>query len=141
MTTKGMQVVVRPRPERGSADTLWSTLDGTVAPAEDQSVHLTMTVNRPLEGSAYLYDNSGVFVAALDLTPLVQLSESGLLPTDASGMVQIRVNWNGRDPEGRLVASGVYRMRLVLKDGGGDSGEPVRIVNKVYTFGIKRPVK
>jgi hypothetical protein len=141
VTTKGMVVVVRPRPERGSADTLWSTLDGTTPPSEDQSVNLTMTVNRPLEGSAYLFDNSGVFVAALDLSPLVKLSEKGLLPTDPSGMVQVRVAWNGRDPQGRLVSSGIYRMRLVLKDGGGDTGEPIRIVNKVYTFGIKRPAK
>ncbi|MEK7391963.1 MAG: hypothetical protein AAB214_05285, partial [Fibrobacterota bacterium] len=129
---------VRARPERGAIDTAWQRLDGFAPIDESEVVHLTFTVNRPMSGSAHIFDNSGAFVTAINLGQIALMDAAGTLPKDGSGMFQVRLAWEGGDQNGKPVAGGVYYMRLVLKDGGGDTGEPVRIVNNVYSFGIKR---
>ncbi len=133
----GFALMVRARPERGSFDTAWTRLDGFPPPAEAYSLHVTMTVNRAFEGSAHIFDNLGVFVVGIDLADLKKMADAGTLPVDGSGMFQVRLAWDGRDQVGKEVASGVYWMRLVLKDQGED-GQGVRMLNRVFGFGIKR---
>lgn len=133
----GLSLMVRARPERGAFDTAWTRLDGFPPPNETYSVHLTMTINRPFEGSAHIFDNLGVFVAGIDLGDLKKMADAGTLPVDGSGMFQVRLAWDGRNQAFKDVASGVYWMRLVLKDNGGD-GQGVRMLNRVFGFGIKR---
>lgn len=133
-----LSVMVRARPERGAVDTAWVRLDGFAGVEERNAVHLTMTTNRPFDGGAYLFDNLGVFVFAVDLSALKKMADAGTLPMDGSGMFQVRIAWDGRDQSGKDVVSGVYWMRLVLKEQGGED-EPVKMLNKVFGFGIKRP--
>jgi hypothetical protein len=128
---------VRARPEKG-LDTSWQRLDGFAPLDESEIVSLTFTINRAMTGSAHIFDNSGSFVTAINLEQISQMDAAGILPKDGSGMFQVKLAWEGSDQNGKPVAGGVYYMRLVLKDGGGDTGEPVRIVNNVYSFGIKR---
>lgn len=133
----GLSIMVRARPERGSFDTAWTRLDGFLPPPEAYTLHVTMTINRAFEGSAHIFDNLGVFVAGVDLESLKKMADVGMLPVDGSGMFQVRLAWDGRDQAGKDVVSGVYWMRLVLKDKGED-GQGVRMLNRVFGFGIKR---
>jgi len=133
-----LSLLVRARPEKGASDTSWQRLDGFPVVPQSEIVSLTFTVNRAMAGSAHIFDNSGAFATAIDMGEISKMDAAGTLPKDGSGMFQVQLAWDGRDKNGKNVAGGVYFMRLVLKDGGVDIGEPVRIVNKVYGFGIKR---
>lgn len=98
-----------------------------------------MTLNRAFGGSAYLFDHSGVFVTAVDLMPLWKAMEQGNIPTDGAGMFQVRIAWDGRDAKAHPVASGIYVMRLVLTDPSHIEATRRPVLNKVFSFGIKRP--
>jgi hypothetical protein len=125
---------------RARGDQLWTFADSVSVPVLDttQFVGLTISINRPMGGAVYLYDNAGVSVTSLDFNGVKVLADQGLLPTDAAGMYQLRISWDGRLPDGNWASSGVYVMRLVLKDDSeGGSG----IINRVFKVGFKRPVK
>jgi hypothetical protein len=128
---------------RGRGDDTWlSVTDSTPVPDTLHTVGVTISLNRILDGAVFIYDNAGTYVASMDLSPITALYAQGKLPTDASGMYQLKLSWDGRTQEKRLVSSGVYFMRLILKksaqdDADGSSG----IFNRVYKLGFKRVTK
>lgn len=81
-------------------DTSWSTLDGAGTLPDAQVVHLTMTVNRPLEGSAYLYDNSASSWRPWILSPLVEDVRGGQVARRRLGENGDSAGRSGRDPQG-----------------------------------------
>ena len=131
---------------RGRGDDTWLyTADSSAVGDTLHTVGVTITLNRVLDGAVFLYDNAGTYVSSLDLTPIVALYQQGRLPTDASGMYQMKITWDGRTKEGKLASSGVYFMRLILKDynveGTEGASSTTGIFNKIYKLGFKRTNK
>lgn len=128
---------------RGRGDDTWlSATDSTPVPDTLHTVGVTISLNRILDGAVFLYDNAGTYVASMDLSPIGALYAQGKLPTDASGMYQMKLTWDGRTKEGKLVSSGIYFMRLILKKSSLDDADgSSSVFNRVYKLGIKRVVK
>ncbi|MBK9576740.1 MAG: glycoside hydrolase family 9 protein [Fibrobacteres bacterium] len=129
---------IRPRPELGSSDTLWQRLDGIAVPLSGKTLNVLLSVNRPISGSIHIFDNSGVHVVSRTLAPLEELYPTKAFDKvkDSSGMFQIQVGWTGEDKHLRPVASGVYYMRLILKDVSDNTA--VFLSNRVVPMGIHR---
>jgi hypothetical protein len=125
---------------RARGDRTWTDLGGAGEVLDTTGfVGITATINRPMSGGAYIFDNSGVHVASLDLSALAQLSRSGALPVDAAGMYQIRIAWDGRLRDGNWAASGAYVVRLLLKDESEEGN--VGFVNRVFRMGFKKSIR
>lgn len=131
-----MFLQIRARPERGSADTLWNRIDGVALPVTGPYLDFSLALNRPISGSVHIFDNSGVHVVSASLAPVEDLYRKGELPTDGSGMYQVQMGWTGDDTKGKPVASGVYYMRLILKDVSDNTA--VFLSNRVVPMGIHR---
>ncbi|HOX50103.1 MAG TPA: glycoside hydrolase family 9 protein [Fibrobacteria bacterium] len=131
-----MFLQIRARPERGSADTLWSRIDGVTTPVTGPTLDFSLSLNRPISGSVHIFDNSGVHVVSASLSAIEELYRKGELPTDGSGMYQVRMGWTGDDAKGNPVVSGVYYMRLILKD--VSEANAVFLSNRVVPMGIHR---
>lgn len=132
------QVWVRARGEE-----VWLDCDSVpVADTLTPWIGATLTMNRVQEGRAYIYDNGGTFVASANLDRLIAMAAADRLPKDGSETFQLRLSWDGRSVKDKLVASGPYVMRLLLKDMDPENprGLPV-LTNRVYKLGIKRPTK
>jgi hypothetical protein len=67
--------------------------------------------NVPTTIKLYLYDNMGVFVGTI--TQFVSQEMLDQLPKSPIGMTDVGVLWKGQGVDGRLVASGVYPIRLM----------------------------
>jgi hypothetical protein len=122
--------------QRGEA---WMLPDGT-APSDVVDAHflgMELTLNQFLDGYAYIFDYTGVFVAKADFRDIRKMVDEGRFQADGSGTYQIRLAWDGRTSEGKMVASGVYYMRLVLKFRLEGATKPY-LVNRVYSLGFKR---
>ena len=131
---------------RGRGDDRWvSTSDSSAIPDTTHTLGATITLNRVLDGMVFLYDNAGTYVSSLDLSSIVSMYKQNRLPTDASGMYQMKITWDGRSKEGKLASSGVYFMRLILKDSNVEGSEGASattgILNKIYKLGFKRAAK
>ncbi|MBK8801901.1 MAG: glycoside hydrolase family 9 protein [Fibrobacteres bacterium] len=128
---------------RGRGEDVWVDCDSVpVADTLTSWIGATLTMNRVQEGSAYIYDNAGTFVATANLDRLIAMAASEKLPMDGSETFQLRLSWDGRSTRGKFVGSGPYVMRLLLKDADPENprGLPV-ITNRVYKLGIKRSTK
>jgi len=95
----------------------WKSLDGTpfgYADTLGQSnrIGAKLELNDVVDGAAYLYDNMGVFVAHIDLKPILEASAKGLVATDPRGRYEVWVAWNGV-ANGKIAPSGIYLMRIV----------------------------
>lgn len=84
-------------------------------------------------GTAILHDNQGDFVVTRELDLVGEAFVRGAIPTDASNQYQIRLAWNGVSQTGTPVVSGVYTLRLVLRQNlVGDGETPERtLVNQL----------
>jgi fibro-slime domain-containing protein len=99
----------------------WQKADGGTMqgiPGNDTNhlVGMLVTLNRPLSGMLYIYDQLGIAVGSVDLKPLAEAWKA--LPSDSTGdgigkMRQVWITWNGTDKNRRFAASGVYVLRLV----------------------------
>jgi hypothetical protein len=98
---------------------------------------VSIRTNRELDaGVVYLYDNSGVSVATLDLAPLFQAVREGVVKTNARGDIEVWVAWNGTTSSGRMAATGVYLARvLAWRDTDGER----TVVNQVFRLGWNVP--
>jgi len=108
---------------RASATGTWQTLDGTPVQDTARLGGIWIESNRPLDGTAYIYDNLGIHVAGLDLDRLDaafsngDLERSGLL--DPRGRGRFWLAWNGTSDRRTLVSSGIYTFRVVTRAGEG----------------------
>ncbi|MEN9307340.1 MAG: hypothetical protein RL173_1272 [Fibrobacterota bacterium] len=109
------------------------------APRQELSRYsgVSIRTNRELDaGVVYLYDNSGVSVATLDLAPLFQAVREGVVKTNARGDIEVWVAWNGTTSSGRMAATGVYLARvLAWRDTDGER----TVVNQVFRLGWNVP--
>jgi hypothetical protein len=126
---------------RGRGDAVWLNTDSSAVSDTTHVIGATITINNPVGGSVYIYDNAGIFVASLDLSPIASLAAQGRLPTDPSGMYQVRIGWDGMTENGKWSSSGIYLMRIVLTGTGLHGGNTTGIFNQVYKLGFKRPTK
>ncbi|MCB9497178.1 MAG: glycoside hydrolase family 9 protein [Fibrobacteria bacterium] len=102
----------------------------------------TITTNQPLRGVAIVYDNLGTFVSSVVLDPVAESFRQGRIPTDVGDRYQVRVAWSGLSQDGDLAASGVYTLRLVLRQNLASEGESSdwTLVNELYPFGWDVPL-
>lgn len=128
---------------RAQGDDSWTELasgfpSGSVT---DQQIGPVITTNQPLRGTAILYDNQGTYVATQELDLVGEAFVRGGIPTDASNQYQIRLAWNGVSQTGTPAASGVYTLRLVLRQNLAGDGELPEwtLVNQLYRFGWEVP--
>jgi len=119
-----------------NSDGFWTTLSGA-APGQDTAHYLgaLLKLNHAIHGQARVYDNMGVFVAALDLSALSQAIEQGQVPRDGRGNYQVWVGWNGKSEKG-MASSGVYLLRVF---GWMDTGESKAFVNQILRLGWSVP--
>ncbi|MBK8803451.1 MAG: hypothetical protein IPN71_15625 [Fibrobacteres bacterium] len=76
----------------------------------DRTMGVYIKLNRPLEGTLFIYDNIGTSVHQLDLSKLKEL-----WPENGEDVQQeIKLTWNGTNKQGRFVAGGVYLMRAFV---------------------------
>ncbi len=114
LSVPNLQVMVR-RGTGGMAD--WKTLDGRRVASPDSMgrspfVGAKLQLNGITDGVAYLYDNMGVYIAKVNLGPVVEAMKDGRIETDARGRYEVWVAWNGVY-DGKIAPSGVYLMRMV----------------------------
>ena len=76
----------------------------------DKTIGVEITINRPLEGVLYIYDNMGVSCASVDLNPMKDLWRD-----QQDKEMTLRVTWNATGPDHKFVSSGVYLFRAVVK--------------------------
>ena len=134
---KPIQILVRD-PVTGK----WTQLDGS--PALQDTSHyggIYLKLNRAMKGSAYLYDNLGVFVADISLDKLADaIAAEGVKP-DARGNYEVWLAWNGtslKDAAGVQAAvapSGVYMFRIVTHY--YEDGQNI-LLNQIFKTGWKR---
>jgi hypothetical protein len=86
-------------------------------------------LNRPLDGNLFIYDNLGVGVTKVDLSPLAKLWTS----ETEDALREVRITWNGTDPKGKFVATGVYLLRAVVKAQDGEG--KTYFQNLVWKYG------
>lgn len=131
---------VRPR-----GSTSWQDLS-TGMPVDtsvvDRQLGPVIVTNQPLRGNVLVYDNQGTFVAAIDLERVAAAFGTAGLPTDPSNQYEVRVAWNGVAATGKPSASGVYIMRLVLRQNLAGDGElpDWGIYNQTFQFGWEVPL-
>lgn len=111
-----IEIMIRPS-AGATGNSGWQAFHGgsATAPINDVS-HLTgalITLNRPLYGKVYIYDQLGVAVNSIDLAPLADAWLSVTGDSIGSKSQQVWVAWNGTNQKGSFVASGVYLMRIV----------------------------
>lgn len=75
-------------------------------PARTMDVYIKL--NRPLDGTIFVYDNLGVGVRQLDLSDLIKLWPAGSEDVQR----EIKISWNGTD----------YRNKFVGRRGLSDAG-------------------
>jgi hypothetical protein len=125
---------------RGNGDSSWILPDGSTVSDTGHQVGAVVTANTRLGGTAYFYDNTGVFAVAGNLAEVAAMSIQDRLPKDSSGTYQIRIAWDGRLEDGTFASSGIYVVRLVLLYHSQESFK-TKIVNRVFRVGIKRATK
>ena len=134
-TEPALSAYVRTQP-----GTPWLKPDGQAANLDSSrySGALIKTTRNLDGGILYLYDNAGVFVASVDLTPLLESLRQGSIKTSLRGDVQIWVAWNGTSTSGRIVSSGVYLARMF----GWTNMDGKRVIfNQIYKLGWRIPGK
>ena len=122
---------------RRKGDVSWFRTDGSSVSDTGHLVGAVVTANTPLVGTAYFYDNSGVFAIAGNLAEVSAMASQTRLPTDSSGTYQIKIGWDGRLEGGVLASSGIYVVRLVLLYRTPETPK-TKVVNKVFRVGVKR---
>jgi hypothetical protein len=112
--------------------------DGVAAGAPinniDHTLGVEVRINRPLEGMLIIYDNLGVSVVSLDLTPM-----KALWAGQEDRERVIRIAWNGTGPDHKFAATGVYLFRAVVKYEDKEGNKDFR--NIVWKLGFHRDTK
>ncbi len=134
------QIQVRPQGGAG-----WSDLPTgrDVSASEVRQIGPVISTNQPLRGVAILYDNQGTFLTSLELDLVGQAFLAGEIETDGGNQYQVRLAWNGVAEGGTPAASGVYTLRLVLRQNLAADGElpDWTISNTLHRFGWDVPMR
>lgn len=134
---EALQVLVRD-PVNGE----WRRLDGS--PARQDTSHyggVYLKLNRAMKGSAYLYDNLGVFVADISLDRLAAVIAAEGVTPDSRGNYEVWLAWNGKSlrdagsTQAAMAPSGVYMFRIVTHY--WEDGKTV-FLNQIFKTGWKR---
>lgn len=120
----------------------WTRLDGS-DPGQDTAHYggIYLKFNRAMKGSAYLYDNLGVFVADVGLDEIARAIESEGVKPDARGNYEVWLAWNGTSMgvvakgKAAVAPSGVYVFRVVAHY--EEDGHQV-LLNQLFKSGWKR---
>jgi hypothetical protein len=91
-------------------------------------------VNQPMRVQIFVYDLLGVHVGGLSFELTAQAIAS--MKPDQLDRYRIRVLWNQRGTDGRVVSSGIYPWRVVSWT-EGPVGQPPRMANEVVRMGVK----
>ena len=109
--TPEFEILTRPH----NAGYPWTSVGtGSTTPIND-TAHVTgikLTLNRPLTGALYIFDQLGVAVNRFDLKDLAKLWGDSTTGTNDQTR-DVWITWNGTDAHRSFVASGVYLLRLV----------------------------
>jgi len=131
-----LQILVR----NGKGD--WVHLDGS--PARQDTSHyggIYLRLNRAMQGSAYLYDNLGVFIADVGLEKLTEAIVSESIQPDSRGNYEVWLAWNGTSLNKALSGipavspSGVYIFRIITHY---EENHQSVLLNQVFKTGWKR---
>lgn len=116
----------------------WLSPDGrSVTVDSSHYAGVTIRTTRNLRaGALYIYDNSGISVASIDLAPLLESFRKGTIQLPRRGDAQIWVAWNGKSQNGRIAASGVYLARIF---GWAEFDGRNMIYNEVHKLGWAVP--
>ncbi|QQS04031.1 MAG: fibro-slime domain-containing protein [Fibrobacterota bacterium] len=101
----------------------------------ERTMGVYIKLNRPLDGTLFIYDNIGTSVHQMDLSKLKEL-----WPENGEDVQQeIKLTWNGTRKNGRFVAGGVYLMRafVMFKDKTGRK----EFHNLLWKYAWMRPNK
>jgi hypothetical protein len=123
---------------RAAGSTNWLALDGSPVDPLVARIGPHLLSNGPLGGEVTLFDNIGSHVASLSLGNLQTAALAGSLPADPSGQWEAWIAWDGRSPEGRAAASGIYAIRVILRRPSDDGKTWLGWMNKVYRIGWMR---
>jgi len=134
------QIQVRPQGATG-----WTDLSTgrDVSELESRQIGPVISTNQPLRGTAILYDNQGTFLASLELDVVGQAFLAGGIETDGGNQYQVRLAWNGVAEGGTPAGSGVYTIRLVLRQNLAADGEVPdwTLSNTLHRFGWDVPMR
>lgn len=100
-----------------------------------RTMGVRIKLNRPVDGTVFIYDNMGTSVHRLDLAPLRSLWQG----QSEDRLQEVRITWNGTKANGKFVAGGVYFLRVFLRVDGLD-GKP-QFRNLLWKYAWKRPSK
>lgn len=105
-----------------------------VCPQESYCNGPRIDINRPVRMIIYIYDRSGIFVA----TRTVDIAQEDIdrMQPDQLDRISIELQWNHRNSDGHLVASGVYLWRIVSFVRVKGVNLPV-MTNQVFKVGVK----
>lgn len=94
-----------------------------------------LELNAPARLSIAIYDRIGTHVASQELD--ITAEALAAMEMDRLGRTKVRFLWNGTTSDRRPVASGIYLFRLVVRSTAADGS--LKVLNKVWTTGLKRP--
>lgn len=117
----------------------WTSGESSYSPGADGTV-IFIQANVPTTIKLYLYDNMGVFVGTI--SQFISQEMLDQLPKSPIGMTDVGVLWKGQGADGRLVASGVYPIRLMaLREPVAEEKEMGKvgtyIYNRLVNVGVK----
>ena len=126
-----LRILVR-NPSMGS----WASVDGEAAGDTSRFSGILLSLNAPISGELFVYDNLGTHVGSISLAPLAGLlaSPEVVAYQDGEGCVHAWIAWNGGSATGKRVADGVYTIRLV----GFVEGRDRAVINRLFLVGRKR---
>lgn len=121
---------------------VWKRIDGSI-PMQDTSHYggIYLKFNRAMKGSAYLYDNLGVFVGDVGLEELARAIVGSTIQPDSRGNYEVWLAWNGTamgvvaSGKAAVAPSGVYVFRVIAHY--TEDGREV-LLNKLFKSGWKR---
>lgn len=97
----------------GTGGGSWTTLGGKVVSDSSRLLGASIVLNGATDASAYIYDNSGVYVTGVSLDAVKAAYLAGLVQTDARGNYEVWIAWDGKFSATRMAPSGIYVMRVV----------------------------
>ena len=136
--TPPIEILMRPVSGASTAPVAsgpWVSISGGMGGIDTtKSLGLLLTLNRPVEGWIYIYDNMGVHTASLGLDMIAKTWNETGKPDESR---QIWIQWKGIGPSGKLGPSGVYLFRLItwkIPDSPKDEKE---VINHIFRLGWK----